>query len=563
MNKAFYALLICLITSPLLATSSEKGAESDPRLVLVIAVDQFRADYLDRFAPLFEGGLKTLRERGTVFTDAHQHHSVTATGPGHASVSTGFYPAHSGIVGNQWYEKNGSVRMYCVEDEASSLLSSDGVTGSRSAGRSPRNLLVSGLPGWMKRADEKSRIFGASRKDRASILMAGKEADGAFWYDSGSGEFISSRYYFDQLPEWLKEFNQQNIPARYFGKLWTPREVASDLKAEMGIELADFGWFPATFPHAIGSAAPTPNSGFYSSFGATPYMDLYLAELVKALIAGEGLGADSSADYLGVSFSACDSVGHTYGPNSPEILDLVLHLDLVLGELFEFVDREVGMEGVWIVLTADHGVMELPEYMQAKHGKGHRMDANDIRCIQNRGKDFLIRYGAEEEWFLNGFYLNYEAIGRNNLLRTAVEDSAAELLEECDFIQKIWTRSELRVPAEEYFHTLFRNSFHHLRSPDLMVQTPEYYLSSQGRGTSHGSPYRYDTHVPIVFMLPGGGASRVTERVETVDIAPTIADLLDLEVTEEPDGRSLRELLRLGIVSQSPRKDSRATAGEK
>lgn len=511
-----------------------------PRLVLVLILDQARGEYLDRFAGEFSKGLGRLVREGVTFTDGHQNHAVTATGPGHATVSTGAFPSRSGIVGNQWYENDGKDRVYCVEDQKSPLLTSSGTRSDD--GHSPQNLLVTALPDWMKAADPETRVFSASRKDRAAVLMGGNLADAAYWYDESTGEFASSTYYFDRLPDWVDEFNARRLPDTYFGEAWSELQPVADPQ-KLSIRPTDFGWFEREFPHAIGGPSSVPNSSFYSSFGGTPFMEQYLAEFVKTLIREERIGLNQHTDYLAVSFSALDSVGHSYGPNSREILDEFRRVDEAIGELFQLLDEQVGAGRYVTVLTADHGAMELPEYLQQSGEKARRIDDEAVLCIQNRGKDFMKQYGAEEDWFLSGYYLNYAAVGRANLLREQVERDAAELLEQCDFIRKVWTRTELEKPgpATDYFHGLFRNSYYPGRSPDLYVQTEENYLASTGTGTSHGTPYHYDTHVPMIFLVPGVTAQRVDGRVATADIAPTLAELIgiDRSLIPEIDGRSL------------------------
>lgn len=517
-----------------------------PRLVVLIAVDQGRAEYLDRFAPEFSGGLARLRDSGVTFTDAHQDHAVTATGPGHATLGTGAYPSTSGIVGNQWYEDDGKRGVYCVDDPESAPLTSKGK--GKGEGSSPRTLLVTGFADWLKDARPGAKAVTASRKDRAAVLMGGKRPDAAYWYDASSGEFISSTYYLSELPAWAVEFNARKLPRQYFGQYWEPVDAVTDAGA---LELlpSDRGWFERSFPYAIGNASLVPDSAFYGAFGETPLMDEYLMDFGIAIVQGEGLGRDETTDFLALSMSALDSVGHTYGPNSLEILDEFRRMDRALGKFFQFLDDEVGRSRYWVVFSSDHGVMEVPEYLRHTERPGRRLGPADIQCIQRQGLEFLKRYGAEEDWFLSGFYLNYAAVGRTNRLRQEVERDAARRLEECGFIRKVWTRTELEQPfAGEPeladFHRLFRNSFMAGRSPDLLVQTREYFLTSQGTGTSHGTPYRYDTHVPLMFLLPGVAPARLEGRVATVDVAPTLAELLGIPVPDSVDGRSLASRLR-------------------
>jgi len=513
----------------------KQASDGDPRLVLILTVDQLRGDYLDHFEDVFvEGGFKRFLQQAVLFTEAHQDHANTSTGPGHATIATGAYPAHSGIVNNQWYEKNGTEAVYCVEDKDYSLLGAK----DSSSGRSPRNLLVTALPDWIREANAESKVFSVSRKDRAAVLMGGKSATAAYWYDEGTGNFISSTYYVRELPEWLKRFNEKGIPRSSFGKSWSPLQVGEDARDSSEIVDTDHG----RFDHDSSDAMDSPDSSFFTWFGKTPLMDEYMASMVKELIKNESLGADRQVDYLSLSFSVLDSVGHEYGPHSAELLDTIRRLDRVLADLFDYVDAKVGLENTIVVLGSDHGVMDLPEYALTQGVKAHRVDDEDVQCIQQMGSEFARLFGEEEDWFVNSYYFNQAAIERKGLSQSEMEKVAAELFSQCASVRRVWTRSELEQPPTEKsdpFWLLYWKSFNPERSPDLLFQMEKYYVGSKDTGTSHGSPYRYDTHVPIAFLLPGVRPARIEERVTTADIAPTLASLLGLTAPDTVDGSDL------------------------
>lgn len=533
-KKYFFLLaLISLLTGSTIASAQD----SPPKLILTIVIDQGRADYMDRFENEFQGGLKWMLENGMVFSEAHHAHAVTSTGVGHAVLGTGYYPRHNGIIGNSWYRNEGSESINCVGDGSVRPVTTAG--DYRGTPRSSRNLAVSGLADWIENANPESRTYGISRKDRGAILLAGKNPDGAFWYDYDTGQFISSTHYYQHLPEWLNEFNREDYPGRFFGKPWDIEEDARPLLDREDVVQSDYGWFNNRFPHPLGDAYPYPGSSFYADFGGTPMMDAYLMKLAKRLIEKEDLGSDEAPDYLGISFSVVDSVGHTWGPNSPEMLDTLLRLDAYLDELFSYLDEQVG-KGEWIAaLTADHGGLELPEYLAENGQGGERLDYQDIACLQQIGEEFDRSVGDGEDWFVNGYYLDHTAVGRNNLRREDVENRAAELLESCSAIRSVWTRTELESPSDDYFHTLHYNNYYPGRSPNLMIQWEENFYASMGTGTGHGSPYRYDTHVPLIFAGKGISKGRHEERVETVDIPVTLAAMLGLDPPEDVDGNNL------------------------
>lgn len=516
-------------------TLSEK---SEFKLVLILVVDQLRGDYLDRFEPVLEGGLSWLTKNAVWFEDAHQDHGITSTGPGHASISTGTYPSGSGITGNQWFDKETGIVEYCVSDEKSPLIGfSSGI------GRSPVNLEVTAFPDWLKGKWPSSKAFTASRKDRAAILLGGESAEGAYWYSPSNGSFVTSSYYQENYPSWVKDFSARRLPDRFFGQLWEALDVPEKTKEVLQVRNADHGWDKKTFPHAIGKISSIRDESFYAGFAATPLIDWYLVEFAKTLIQEESLGRGISPDYLGLSFSGLDTVGHQFGPDSPEVLDTIMRLDASIQALLDFVDQVIGLERVVIVLTGDHGVAQLPEIVNAGGGHGRRVNEQDQVCIQNSNSRISEQLGHVGEWFSHDYYLNEVMIENVGLSSEEVRRVAAEILGECDFFKRVWTREELLLNDNDTdpWQRVFSNSFHKERSPDLIPQVKENYIISSGLRTTHGSPYRYDSHVPILSVVPGVGAMRVKERVPTIDIAPTLADLIGIEIPLHVQGKSLIE----------------------
>ena len=530
------ALTVTLLAPGCLPDVSRKSTETDytgPRLILFLSVDQARYEYLNRFRPLFQGGFKRLLDQGVRFSNAHHNHAITVTAPGHASLSTGLYPRRSGIISNQWYDRQRKRPVYCVEDFDSPLIGSL----LPSSGRSPKNLLGNTLSDWIKKRTPLSKVFTASGKDRSAILLGGKETDAAFWYDKSSGEFVTSQYYLKEYPSWVKEFHARRIPDAHFAAAWEPLPVSDSDYTALGIERPDDVLQQRRFPHALGGFSLFPDASFYLAFYSSPFMDGYLATFARELIENESLGLDKDPDFLGLSFSATDSVGHVYGPNSPEVLDTLLRLDRALGELLDFLDRKVGRDNVAISLSADHGVMPSPEYLGRQELPGGRAGVRDVVCFQAGGKEFETKFG-KEKWFLQGLYLNPDALGRHHLSSEEVEKELARLMEQCPLVKKVWTRNQLEtaVPGADPYQELFFNSFHSGRSPDLFVQLEEFYLTSMGLGTSHGSAYEYDTHVPLLILFPGISPATIAERVNTVDLTPTLASLLKLSIPEGLDG---------------------------
>ncbi len=528
MTKRISCLLVAvfLLCPPLRPETAGKSA----KLLVFIVVDQLRYDYLTRLQGRFSGGFKRLLEESVHFTEARHAHAVTTTGPGHASLAAGVWPSRSGIIDNDWYDRSRGKQVNCVEDVDSPIV------GAGGSGRSPANLLRETIGDWIKRANPDSRVFAASRKDRGAILCAGKHPDAAFWYDSETGYFVTSRYYWQSYPDWMLEFNGARYPDTFFGKQWTSLpEGRPDASGTGGFEEMDEGLFPRRLPKTLGDGTLFPDEDFRSDFGSTPFMDDYLERFAEVLIENEGLGRDDNLDFLSLSFSALDAVGHEYGPDSLQAMDAMLRLDKTLERLFAFLDAKVGLDRVVVSLSADHGVMSVPEYA-ASHGlPARRFNEQDRLCVERAGIGLRSAWG-EDDWILTGLYLNYTTLGRRNRKRSDLEGEIARRLAQCDAIERVWTRTELESPAAGGRLEQFRRSFNPGRSPDLMVQLKERVINYGGHGTTHGSPYDYDTHVPMMIWVPGLPGREVSDPVWTVDMAPTLAGLLGIAAPSDLDG---------------------------
>ncbi len=551
-NRLRAIAAIAVILSASAFTLAETRYEhKDTRLLLFIALDQARYDYLVRFRPAFTGGLKAILDQGVAFSDAHHDHAKTATAAGHTTLVTGSYPGHSGIIANEWFDRDSRKQMYSFRDSSQPLLTPHSATGgssssstSSSSGRSPKNLLRTTLGDWLKETSPQSKVFSMSGKDRVAIPMGGKSADAAYWYDGTTGQFITSRYYMRKYPSYMKELHERKIADSYFGKAWKPLSVEAGMYQKMGIQPLDRGVYQWDLPHPLGGASFTPSTGFYSAFYRSPYMDAYLIELARTIVAHESLGKDSHLDILALGFSVLDLVGHDYGPNSPEVLDVLLRLDRNLGDFLEELDEAIGMEHIAIALGGDHGVMIIPEVLQATGVEAKRFATDDVVCYQQAESKLDDRFG-EEDWLMRDLYLDYEAIGKRNLRRRDVEDALAEILSQCPSVKKVWTRTELESPtsSSDPFRDMYLHSFHPERSADLFVQLEKYHLNRLFEGTSHGSPYDYDSHVPMMILVPGVEARGISQRVQTVDLAPTIAALLGIPTPDDLDGVDRSELM--------------------
>lgn len=488
--------------------------EGAPRLVLLIVVDQMRGDYLERFRPLLNHGLARLLQEGIVFTDAHHFHAATETAPGHATLATGVFPKRHGIIANSWFDRERGEDVYCC--------------GDPDHGVSPRNMLVPTLGDLLKAAYPETRVYAASAKDRAAILMGGHHADGAWWYGRSRGTWVTSTYYGDQeyQPAWVDAFNDEDRLAAHFANAWTPL-IPLEHTSAYDIEPLDRGPVIDTFPHAVGGFT-VERGAFYGDVYRSPFVDGYLEDFAEALIEAENLGADEFPDLLAVSFSALDTVGHGYGPNAPETLDTILRLDRTIGELLDFVDERIGLENVVVALSSDHGVGEVPELVVRDGGDGGRFGTEQTLCLQRLQSRLKGRFGGGE-FLLDTFYLDGDTITAEEANRGAIEDEIIEAMSDCALIAEVVRPAEL--DAANPLHELYLNGYYPERSGDLILVPKPNVLPVPASAVvaSHGSPYAYDTHVPLIIRRQDGVGRVVAERANTIDLAPSLAPILGLD----------------------------------
>ena len=488
-----------------------------PKLVINLAIDQFRYDYLTRFRSEYTGGLKRLLEKGAVFTNAHYEHFPTVTAIGHSTMLTGATPSVSGIVGNEWFDRESGKQVTSVSDDQTELL------GGRSGrGSSPRKLLVSSIGDELKISNGKSKVIGISSKDRSAVLPAGRMGDGAYWFDTNTGNFVSSTWYFKQMPEWVTKFNSGRSIDQWVGKDWTS---------------------PGS-PKPFFSMGAKADKGYFDKLDRSPYGNEALILFAQAAIEAESLGADEFPDVLAISFSANDRIGHSLGPDSAEVRDISIQSDKTLGRFFEYLDKKIGVGNWTVVLTADHGVAPMPEIMAERRMPGGRIPEGAV--IKAIDAALTAKWG-EGPWIIGRSgpapYFNLDTINAKKLSREEVELVAAAAARDVPHIYRVYTRTQLRLGSmlDDIVDRRVRNGFHYQRGSDLFVISEPYWLF-ESRGTSHGTPYNYDSHVPIIFMGPGVKPGRYHARAAVNDIAPTFATMLDVETPSGASGRVLHEM---------------------
>ena len=519
--KCILILLAGVIgTGAFLRLESQEKPKKDLRLVVLIAIDQFRYDYLTRFRDEYNSGLDLLLRNGANFVNANLEHYPTVTAIGHSTMLSGATPKVSGIIGNDWYDRESGKTVTSVSDGSVRLIGA-----SDSEGASPRRLLVSTLGDEMKRGlADHPKVIGISLKDRAAILPSGHMADAAYWYDMKSGNFISSTYYFQKVPGWVEEFNQRKLPAKYAGAEWPFQKSAPGGLFKMPAE-----------------AGPRLSAAVYS----TPFGSELLEQFAEETVRQEKLGARDATDLLTVSFSSNDAIGHSYGPDDPRVHDMCVRTDRILGKLFQYLEQSIGMRHVLVVLTADHGVMPVPETLEQEHMPGGRITGESLFGPM---QDALAAHYGPGLWLLQTAgtspYLNWKLIQQKNLNLSEVEHVAAQSVATAPHVARVFTREQLllgQVPDDKISQRVAR-SYNARRSGDLEILLEPYWIRG-ATGTTHGTPYSYDSHIPLVFMGPGIKAGRYVRPVALNDLAPSLATILNVETPSGSLGRPLFEMM--------------------
>ena len=501
-----------------------------------------RADFLTRFAEQYTSGLARLSEEGAVFTNARWSYGITDTAPGHASLATGSFPSRHGIVGNSWWDRKAARQEYSVEDLGSAILGHP-----NDPGRSPVNLRRGTLGDWLKLASPASKVFSVGLKDRAAILMGGRHPDGAFWYQSTYGQFVTSAYYMAAYPDWVDAFNREGRADAYRDREWTkllPDEAYGLSRRDRFPSEAD--GVRTIFPHRPDELV-TPENPYYKALAATPFADEMTFDFARELVVRHELGLDDAPDLLWIGAAAADYIGHTYGPYSREVQDHFLRLDRMLGGFFAFLDERVGPERYFVALTSDHGVLPMPEELVRRGVAASRIDwAEPRRAIQPGVRRVRAELGDIAIVPMRiGLALNTLGAPTEEQMRELRSNLANDLLE-TDFVEDVFTYEELLAGSSERpFFDAYLKSFHRERTPDITVRYKENILRSAGPfSTDHGSPYPYDADVPLVFLGRAAVAGRYDSPVDPVALAPTLALLLGLDTPDDLDAGPLAAAIR-------------------
>lgn len=555
-----------LLTSAVLLNSNYVLAQTDkPKLILQITVDQLRGDmpykYLDRMG---KGGFNYLLNKGVVYKDAHHNHANTETIVGHTTLATGALPSVHGMIGNVWYDNKQQRLVYNIEDAQFPLLSADADVNkkteidptqrtAKTSGRSPNNIQVSTFSDELAIATNgQAKIFGVSVKDRGAISMAGHMGK-AFWFSKKSGEFVTSAYYYDKYPQWVSQWNQAKPTKKYHNQQW---QLMASQKDYDFSEQDDQAWetkfpgFDRVFPHAYGDMS----NGYFNTFlTLSPAGDQLTLDFAKAVVNNEQLGQDKITDYLSVSFSSTDYVSHIFGPSSLEAEDNLLRLDRTLSDLLEFIDNKVGLDNTLIVLSSDHGAAEVPAYLSTLGMKTATVkpDVWDVApgMLALRDK-FGLDKSLIKTYFHPYLYLDREEISKNGLSLAEVQQAVAIEVDKLEGVEIAVASTDIEkgLIPNDYLHTLVANNHSKNRSGDIFIVFEPHRFIADMEGltvaATHGSPWGYDTFVPVIFAGYNLDKKTVSERISTTDIAITLSSILSIKPPSGAQGKVLIDVVQ-------------------
>jgi len=507
-----------------------------PKLVVVIVIDQSTPAIINKYNHLFIGGYKWLLDHGIKFENAYHEHGITSTAPGHFAITTGKYPGIGGIIGNEWFDRYLKRGWYCVEDSLSTNLT------DFSNGRSYKNINSTGVGDWVKNKYETSKVVSISGKDRSAIILGGQNPNIAIWYDR-KGQYTTSTYYNSELPNWLKDFNDNLNVINYLDSVWLP---IYDEEIYSNNTRADFyfgetywgkdGKYDPTFPISFKSMG---EKSFLDNFHYTPFGDKALLDLAEISIEEYALGLDNNPDMLFLGLSATDGVGHDNGPHSFEQLDNHLRLDQYLGDFIFNQENKFGKGNVLYILSSDHGVLELPEYLSEQGINSGRVPRAVRDSLYNIAlQEIRYKLGSNKVYkYDNSFYFD-------NSMNEEEKNFATKILKreliKIPGIDSVATKYDLFNGGEDHISKRLKNMIHIDKSPDIYLILKKYWIFTSKTGTTHGSPYDYDAHIPLIFATGNTKSSTRSEYVRSIDIAPSLAKILNISYPKDINGRAIK-----------------------
>jgi predicted AlkP superfamily pyrophosphatase or phosphodiesterase len=547
MKRHLFFFFTLLISTTVLA---QDNANQHPALVVGIVVDQMRQEYLYRFQNKFsEGGFKRLMNEGFMLKNAHYNYIPTFTGPGHASIYTGTTPAIHGIIANDFYDKPSGRMVNCVGDSRFIPVGNKNGNGDVS----PARLLASTITDELRLfSQKKSKVVSLSFKDRGAALPGGHMPNGAYWYDGKNGEFMTGTYYMSQLPEWVNKFNKLNLPDKYLSQEWNTffpvEQYTESGPDESPYETKFVGKIKSVFPYNLKELRK--RNGDYNLLSSTPFAQDFLTAFAKAALDGERLGKDNWTDFLAISYSTTDIIGHAMGPNAVELEDTYIRLDRNIEDLLQTLDTKIGKGNYTVFLTSDHGVAEVPQYLRDNKIPAGYLNPNSLKAGL---RDFLQKYYPGKEIIMNisnnqvflsqdVFTGNPKTAGIDMLIATEL---VSKYLMAVDGIANVFTENDIRQASfsEDGIKGMAARGYNIKRSGDITyIIEPGWIEGTKVQGSTHGSSYSYDTHIPVLFFGSGIKSGSSVKYHPITDIAPTLSILLHIKFPSGCTGQPIEEL---------------------
>ncbi|MFC2118187.1 alkaline phosphatase family protein [Bacteroidota bacterium] len=551
MNKflktiSYILILNCLFL--IINTSyGQNSGYSKPKLIIGIVIDQMRYEYIYRYWNNFgEKGFKKLINNGALCTNAETGFLLNQSASSHASISTGAFPSTHGIISDEWYSRLSNKIIKCAVDPNTETIGSDSEDGRRS----PIHLFSGTIGDEMKLNNKKSKIIGISLKDHSAIFMAGHIIDAAYWFDSETGNWISSSFYMNGLPTWVNDFNDKKLPDSYIAREWNlllPKTSYSSGFEDNNLFEVGFGTRNNSFPYDLKKLQKRSLSNDYEILKSTPFGNTLTTDFVLSAIEEGELGQDEITDLLMVSFSSTDYIGHLFGPHSFEIEDAFIRLDQEIGHFIDIVENSLGKENILIFLTSSHGVANIPKQMEAnKMHAGFFRYRNAVALL----KSYLNAIYGHGDWikyyYNQQLYLNRSLIEDTGISLLEIQNTSANFLVEFDGVANVLVSSVLQ--STDFSHGVFnkmQNSFNQKLSGDLLINLKPGWTEETDLATNHNSAYEYDVHVPLIWYGWKIQPKTIQRKVSLTDIAPTLANFLHIQRPNSSCGITIYELIEL------------------
>ena len=548
MRKTFnFFVSIILFTSVSTSTFAQK---TKPKLVVGIVVDQMCYEYLYRYQSKFsDKGFVKLMNNGTHCRNTQYNYVPTYTGPGHASIYSGTTPSNHGIVANDWFSRSLNKTINCVGDETVSSVGTTDLGGKKS----PKNLKANTITDQLKLTYPKSKVISLSIKDRSAILPGGHLSDGTYWFDFSSGNFITSSFFKTDLPDWVKSFNAKKMPDSYLKETWN---TYYDIKTytESGVDDSPYehllkGKKTPTFPYDLKEM--TNNQLDYDLFTHTPFANTYLADFALEALEKEKLGLGKETDFLCVSFSSTDILGHAFGPNSIEIEDMYIRLDLEIAKILAELEKKIGKENFVFFITADHAVVPVPQLLIDKHLPGGYLNWKPL--YETLKEEVTAKFGVN---FISSrqnsnFYFDRELLKSKNIKLEDAQEFVKSKVKNWENVKAVYTGIELEQAGADFeWRDMVRRGYRYQESGDVIYTLEPGFISQWGeapdayKGTTHGSSYNYDTHVPLIWYGANIPSQEILRRINITDITATLVPILQLAKPSSTTGEPILELFK-------------------